>query len=124
MRCTCPLLTQSGHWPLLPRKRIIYAGYSIVRPNLSIAVCAPMAVESVTIIVKVTVPLRVGVPDNTPAGRVDPAVANATARNCSRNLSPSAGLAVDSFSASISNFFGFLSEIVPLLPNDRFGRSR
>jgi hypothetical protein len=60
-------MTQSGHWPLLPRKRIIYAGYSTVRSNLSIAVCAPMAVESVTITVKVTVPLWVGVPDNVPA---------------------------------------------------------
>ena len=60
-------MTQSGHWPLLPRKRIIYAGYSTVRSDLSIAVCAPMAVKSVTITVKVTVPLRVGVPDNTPA---------------------------------------------------------
>ena len=40
--------------------------YSTVRLKLSVAVCAPGVVESVTITVKVTVPLWVGVPDNTP----------------------------------------------------------
>ena len=47
--------------------RIICGSYSTVRSNLSVAVCATGAVESVTVTVKVTVPLWVGVPDNTPA---------------------------------------------------------
>ena len=41
--------------------------YATVRLKLSVAVCAPGVVESVTITVKVAVPLWVGVPDNTPA---------------------------------------------------------
>jgi hypothetical protein len=45
---------------------LICAGYSTVRSNLPVAVRAPVVVEPVTITVKVTVPLWVGVPDNIP----------------------------------------------------------
>jgi hypothetical protein len=41
--------------------------YWTVRSKLPVAVCAPAAVESVAITVKVTAPLWVGVPDKIPA---------------------------------------------------------
>jgi hypothetical protein len=43
------------------------AGYSAVRSKLSVAICVPVMVESVTVTVKVAAPLWVGVPDNIPA---------------------------------------------------------
>src|SRR5262245_65509666 len=93
----CPLWAKSGHWrsvstfglatgcanrsalgpPLRPGRRVDLVGmvpseqhvvhYATVRLKLSVAVCAPGVVESVTITVKVAVALWVGVPDNTPA---------------------------------------------------------